>query len=55
MAEFFAMGGYAAFLWPAYGLAVLALIVNVVVARRALENARAQVRRKLATEGEAQE
>lgn len=28
--EFFSMGGYAAFVWPAYGLAFLVLIINVV-------------------------
>ena len=26
MQEYFAMGGYAAFIWPAYGLTILALI-----------------------------
>ena len=26
MAEYLAMGGYAAFIWPAYGLTVLALV-----------------------------
>jgi heme exporter protein D len=25
MSDFFAMGGYAAFVWPAYGVALLAL------------------------------
>ena len=41
MSEFLAMGGYAQFLWPAYALALLALVVNVVVARRALQAASA--------------
>lgn len=48
MAEFFAMGGYAVFLWPAYALALLALLINVYVARRALADAREEVRRRLA-------
>lgn len=48
MSEFLAMGGYAQFLWPAYALALLALVVNVVVARRALQAARAEVARRLA-------
>ena len=26
MAEYFAMGGYAAFIWPSYGLTALALV-----------------------------
>lgn len=36
MVEYFAMGGYAAFVWTTYGLAVLALIVMVVLSRRTL-------------------
>lgn len=30
MAEFFAMGGYAAYVWPAYGSALLVLIGLVI-------------------------
>ncbi len=30
MSEFFHMGGYAAYVWPAYGLALLVLIVNLL-------------------------
>lgn len=33
MAEFFAMGGYGAFVWSAYAIAALVLVVNVVVPR----------------------
>ncbi|MFA9460127.1 heme exporter protein CcmD [Thiohalorhabdus methylotrophus] len=29
--EFFYMGGYAAFVWPSYGLALVILLVNLVV------------------------
>ena len=29
MNNFFAMGGYAAFIWPAYGVSVLALVAMV--------------------------
>jgi heme exporter protein D len=47
MAEFFAMGGYAQFLWPSYALALLALLVNVIVARRSLAAARSEARRRL--------
>ncbi|GLK52754.1 heme exporter protein CcmD [Maricaulis virginensis] len=32
MSEFFAMGGYAAFIWPAWGLSALALAALVVLA-----------------------
>ena len=34
MAEFLAMGGYAEYVWSAFGLAVLTLIFNVLSARR---------------------
>jgi heme exporter protein D len=29
MSGFFAMGGYAAFIWPAYGVSALALVAMV--------------------------
>jgi heme exporter protein D len=34
MAEFLAMGGYAEYVWSAYGLALATLIFNVISARR---------------------
>ncbi len=34
MAEFLAMGGYAGYVWGAFGLAVVTLIFNVLSARR---------------------
>jgi heme exporter protein D len=34
LAEYFAMGGYAAFVWPAYGVAALVLIALAIVAAR---------------------
>jgi heme exporter protein D len=34
MSEFFAMGGYGAFVWPCFGLAALVLGWNVMAARR---------------------
>jgi heme exporter protein D len=52
MAEFFAMGGYAQFLWPSYALAILALVVNVIVARRHLAAARNEARRRLEVRAE---
>ena len=30
MREFFAMGGYAAFVWPSYALAFIILVANIV-------------------------
>ncbi|HET7570937.1 MAG TPA: heme exporter protein CcmD [Gammaproteobacteria bacterium] len=32
--EFLTMGGYAAFVWPAYGVVAVVMIANVVIARR---------------------
>ncbi len=32
--EFLAMGGYAAYVWPAYGLALVVLIANAVLPHR---------------------
>ncbi|HET8553079.1 MAG TPA: heme exporter protein CcmD [Gammaproteobacteria bacterium] len=28
------MGGYAAYVWPAYGIVAIVMIANVVIARR---------------------
>lgn len=35
MAEFFAMGGYGSYVWSAYALCAVVLIVNARAARRA--------------------
>lgn len=44
ISEFVQMGGYAAFVWPAYAVALTVLIANVIGARsshrRAIEEAR---------------
>jgi heme exporter protein D len=48
MSDFLDMGGYAAFVWPAYGLTFAVVILNIVWARRALSRARAAARRRLA-------
>jgi heme exporter protein D len=34
MTEFLAMGGYAAYVWPAYGITLLVMVLNVAAARR---------------------
>jgi heme exporter protein D len=52
MSEFFNMGGYAAFVWPAYAVTLAALVLNVVWARHALARARAEARRRLRVQGE---
>lgn len=45
MNEFFAMGGYAAFVWPCFLLTAVVLVWNVVAARRLLDAARGRVLR----------
>jgi len=44
-AEFFAMGGYAGFIWPAYGIAALVLIGVLAVSLQQLRQAREMLRR----------
>ncbi|HEX5048677.1 MAG TPA: heme exporter protein CcmD [Gammaproteobacteria bacterium] len=34
MTQFLAMGGYAAYVWTAYGITLLVLVLNVAAARR---------------------
>jgi heme exporter protein CcmD len=45
MNEFFAMGGYAAFVWPCFVLAAVVLVWNAIAARRLLDAARSRVLR----------
>ena len=45
MAEFFAMGGYAAYVWPAYVATLLTLAAAIVLSLRAHAKARENVRR----------
>jgi heme exporter protein CcmD len=52
MSEFFNMGGYAAFVWPAYAVTLAAIVLNVVWARYALARSRAEARRRLGVQGE---
>lgn len=39
MTEFFAMGGYAAYVWPAYGLAALVMLGLLVATLKAVRGA----------------
>ena len=48
MREFFDMGGYAAFVWPAYAVTFVVVVLNVVWARRSLARALAAARRRAA-------
>jgi heme exporter protein CcmD len=53
MRAFFDMGGYAAFVWPAYAVTLAVVVLNIVWARRALGRSRAEARRRLDTQVEA--
>ena len=58
MDAFWAMGGYARFVWPAYGLAALVFAWNIWSARRLQAGALDRARRRaaiLATDGSARE
>ena len=48
MQEFLAMGGYAAFVWPAFGLSAAVLVYNAWAARRFLAKQLADARRRTA-------
>jgi heme exporter protein D len=39
MSEYFAMGGYAAFIWPSYGVAALLLLALFLLSARRLRAA----------------
>ena len=43
MSEFFAMGGYASFIWPAYGISALVLIGILLQSRAAWHRASREV------------
>jgi heme exporter protein D len=43
ISDYLAMGGYAGFVWPAYGAAVLILIGLVVMSRKELRARQAEV------------
>ena len=45
MAEFFAMGGYAGFIWPAYGASLVVIAIAIIATLRAHTKARENVRR----------
>jgi heme exporter protein CcmD len=45
--EFFDMGGYAAFVWPAYLITFAVIALNIFWARRALARSQRDARRRL--------
>ena len=50
--EFLNMGGYAAYVWPSYGLTLAVIVRNIVWARRLLARSLEDARRRLAMRGE---
>jgi heme exporter protein D len=52
MSEFLNMGGYAAYVWPSYGLTLAIIVLNIVWARRLLAKSREEARRRVAMRGE---
>ena len=52
MSEFLNMGGYAAYVWPSYGLTLAIIVLNIVWARRLLARSRDEARRRVAMRGE---
>jgi heme exporter protein CcmD len=52
MRQFLDMGGYAAFVWPAYAITLAVIVLNIVWARRALARSRAEARRRLIAQEE---
>ncbi len=52
MSHFLAMGGYAGYLWPSYALTLLAVVLNIVWARRLLARAKLDARRRIAMQSE---
>ncbi len=52
MTGFLAMGGYAAYVWPSYGLTLVVIILNIIWARRLLLKSREEARRRLAMRGD---
>jgi len=52
MSEFFEMGGYAAFVWPAYVICAVLMIVLAVASWRALVAERATLEKLEAQHGE---
>jgi heme exporter protein D len=48
LADFFDMGGYAAYVWSSYALTLIVVVLNIVWARRLLVKSREEARRRLA-------
>ena len=44
--QFVRMGGYAAFVWPSYALAVVVILINILSARRSLREGQRAARQR---------
>ncbi len=44
MSEFFAMGGYAPYVWSTFGLTLAVLVINVIAAKRRLRSVQQQLK-----------
>ena len=53
MSEFFAMGGYAKYVWSSFGLTLAVLLANLWSAQRRHRLVQAQIRRQLVADGDA--
>lgn len=51
LSSFLQMGGYAAYVWPSYGLTIATILLNILWARRLLAKSREEARRRLAMQG----
>lgn len=51
MSHFLDMGGYAAFVWPSYGITLLVVGLNIYWARHRLAQAREEARRRVLMRG----
>lgn len=51
MSSFLDMGGYAAYVWPAYAVTLAVMALNIVWARRLLKRSRKEAMHRLAMGG----
>ena len=51
MSAFLDMGGYAAYVWPAYAVTLAVMALNIVWARRMLKRSRKEALRRLTIGG----
>jgi heme exporter protein D len=48
VSEFFAMGGYAPYVWSTFGITLVVLVINVIAAKRRLRQVREQLKLRAA-------